>query len=59
MFYVPESFQRRYREMRSTNDTIASVATVAAGLLYGLAGYTREGTSAKMRTFYIPITLSK
>lgn len=38
VFYVPESFQRRYREMRSTNDTIASVATVAAGLLCGLAG---------------------
>ncbi len=28
-------------------------------LLYGLAGYTREGTMAKMRLGYIPIELSK
>lgn len=28
-------------------------------VLYGLAGYTREGTASKMRTLYIPITLSK
>lgn len=28
-------------------------------ILYGLAGYTREGTMSKMRTLYIPITLSK
>jgi hypothetical protein len=27
-------------------------------VLYGLAGYTREGTMAKMRAAYIPITLS-
>jgi hypothetical protein len=27
-------------------------------LLYGLAGYTREGTMAKMRLGYVPITLS-
>ena len=27
-------------------------------VLYGLAGYTHEGTTAKLRTFYIPITLS-
>jgi hypothetical protein len=27
--------------------------------LYGLAGYTREGTMSKMRTLYIPITLSE
>ena len=28
-------------------------------VLYGLAGYTREGTMAKMRLGYVPITLSK
>jgi hypothetical protein len=28
-------------------------------LLYGLAGYTREGTMAKMRMLYIPIEISK
>jgi hypothetical protein len=28
-------------------------------LLYGLAGYTREGTKSKMRALYIPITLSE
>ncbi|UQA58158.1 hypothetical protein [Polyangium aurulentum] len=28
-------------------------------VLYGLAGYTREGTMARMRLAYIPITLSK
>lgn len=28
-------------------------------VLYGLAGFTREGTASKMRTLYIPITLSK
>ena len=28
-------------------------------VLYGLAGYTREGTKSKMRALYIPITLSE
>ncbi len=28
-------------------------------VLYGLAGYTRDGTKSTMRTFYIPITLSE
>ncbi|WP_437604801.1 hypothetical protein WMF20_26780 [Sorangium sp. So ce834] len=28
-------------------------------LLYGLAGYTREGTMSKMRALYVPIQLSK
>ncbi len=28
-------------------------------ILYGLAGYTREGTMSKMRALYIPITLSE
>jgi hypothetical protein len=27
-------------------------------VLYGLAGYTREGATTKMRTLWIPITLS-
>lgn len=28
-------------------------------VLYGMAGYTREGTAAKVRAFYIPIKLSE
>ena len=36
--HVPESFERRFRELRSTNDTIAGIAGIAAGLLYGLGG---------------------
>lgn len=35
---VPESFTRRYREMRSANDLVAFGATLAAGLLYVLLG---------------------
>lgn len=38
IFHVPESFGRRYREMRSANDTIAQVATLVAGVGYGLFG---------------------
>ncbi len=36
--HVPESFERRFRELRSANDAIAGFASVAAGLLYGLGG---------------------
>jgi Type II CAAX prenyl endopeptidase Rce1-like len=36
--YVPESFERRFRELRSANDAIAGVAGLSAGLLYGLGG---------------------
>lgn len=36
--FVPEAFVRRYATMRSANDTIASFASVSAGLLYGLGG---------------------
>ncbi len=36
--HVPESFERRFRELRSANNTIAGIATVSAGLLYGLGG---------------------
>ncbi len=35
---VPEAFERRYQEMRSTNDTLASVALFAVAVLYGLLG---------------------
>ncbi len=35
---IPESFQRRFAEMRSANTTIASTAALAAGLLYFLGG---------------------
>jgi hypothetical protein len=35
---VPESFFRRYQSLRSANDTIANVAALVAGLLYGLGG---------------------
>ncbi len=36
--HVPESFDRRFQELRSSNNTIASVASLAAGVLYGLGG---------------------
>ncbi len=36
--HVPESFDRRFRELRSANDAIAGVAGLSAGLLYGLGG---------------------
>jgi hypothetical protein len=36
--FVPEAFSRRFREMRSANDTIANVASLSAGVLYGLGG---------------------
>lgn len=37
-FHVPEAFVRRYETMRSANNTIATFASVTAGLLYGLGG---------------------
>ncbi|HTP47564.1 MAG TPA: type II CAAX endopeptidase family protein [Casimicrobiaceae bacterium] len=36
--FVPEAFGRRFQEMRSANNTIANVATLSAGVLYGLGG---------------------
>ena len=36
--HVPESFERRFRELRSANDTIAGFASVTAGVLYGVGG---------------------
>ena len=36
--YVPEAFARRYETIRSVNNNIASAASIAAGLLYGLGG---------------------
>jgi hypothetical protein len=36
--HIPESFSRRFQEMRSANNTIASVASIAAGVLYGIVG---------------------
>jgi hypothetical protein len=36
--HVPESFERRYTELRSANNTIANSATLAAGILYGIGG---------------------
>ena len=35
---IPESFERRFEEMRSANNTIASSALVAVGLLYIIGG---------------------
>ena len=35
---IPEAFSRRYEEMRSTNDTIATATVVVVALLYGLGG---------------------
>ena len=36
--HVPEAFERRFQELRSANNSIAAVATIAAGVLYGLVG---------------------
>ena len=36
--HVPEAFGRRFEELRSANNTIARVASLAAGVLYGLGG---------------------
>jgi hypothetical protein len=36
--HIPESFERRFSELRSANDTIAGIAGLSAGLLYGLGG---------------------
>ncbi|MBN2384733.1 CPBP family intramembrane metalloprotease [bacterium] len=37
-YRVPESFQRKYSEMRSANNTITLLASVALGILYILGG---------------------
>ena len=36
--YVPEAFKLRFQEMRSDNETIAKVASLAAAALYGIGG---------------------
>ncbi|MEO8675319.1 MAG: CPBP family intramembrane glutamic endopeptidase [Casimicrobiaceae bacterium] len=36
--FVPESFDRRYAELRSANDAIASAATLTTAILYGVGG---------------------
>ena len=36
--HVPEAFKRRFEEMRAANNAIARVASLAAGLLYGIGG---------------------
>ncbi|HSQ80061.1 MAG TPA: type II CAAX endopeptidase family protein, partial [Casimicrobiaceae bacterium] len=36
--HVPESFDRRFAELRSTNDLIANLAALSAGILYGIGG---------------------
>jgi hypothetical protein len=36
--YVPETFKLRFQEMRSDNETIAKVASLAAAALYGIGG---------------------
>jgi hypothetical protein len=41
--HVPESFLRRFAEMRSANTTISSAASIVAGLLYGLVGVVIAG----------------
>lgn len=35
---VPEAFEKRFEEMRSANDTIATVAVIFIGILYVLGG---------------------
>ncbi len=36
--HVPEAFDRRFDEMRAANNAIARVASLGAGLLYGIGG---------------------
>ncbi|MGE5090055.1 MAG: type II CAAX prenyl endopeptidase Rce1 family protein, partial [Candidatus Levyibacteriota bacterium] len=36
--HVPESFDRRFAEMRSANNLIANLAALSAGILYGIGG---------------------
>ena len=36
--HIPESFDRRYDALRSANNLIANLATISAGLLYGIGG---------------------
>ncbi|NDP42090.1 MAG: CPBP family intramembrane metalloprotease, partial [Aromatoleum sp.] len=36
--HIPESFDRRFEELRSANNTIAGIASLSAGVLYGLGG---------------------
>jgi hypothetical protein len=36
--HVPESFERRFQELRSANNAIDGVESLAAGALYGLGG---------------------
>ena len=36
--FVPQAFDRRFQEMRAANNAIARVASLSAGLLYGLGG---------------------
>lgn len=49
---IPESFQRRFAEMRSANTTIAATATLAMGLLYVFGGCV-VGLVLLMRQHYI------
>jgi hypothetical protein len=36
--HIPESFERRFDELRSANNTVARAASLAAGLFYGIGG---------------------
>ena len=36
--HVPEAFGRRYQELRSANNLIAALASISAGVLYGIGG---------------------
>jgi len=36
--HIPEAFGRRYQELRAANNDIAQVASLVAGLLYGIGG---------------------
>ena len=36
--FIPESFGRRFQELRSANNLIANIAGASAGVLYGLGG---------------------
>ncbi len=36
---IPEAFSRRFTEMRSANDSIATISVIAMAILYGLGGF--------------------
>ena len=51
--FIPQSFERRFEELRSSNNTIAGAASLAAGVLYGLGGQDLRRLGDVRRVFVI------